>query len=50
MLMDLRGQQEFEVFLQKEFSSENLMFWKACQELKGLPLSQVEVKVNEIYK
>ncbi len=50
MLSDLRGYQEFEVFLQKEFSSENLHFWTMCQTLKGLPLSQVESKVNEIYK
>ena len=50
MLSDLRGYQEFEVFLQKEFSSENLHFWTMCQTLKGLPLSQVESKVTEIYK
>ncbi|KAL8572002.1 hypothetical protein ACOMHN_057685 [Nucella lapillus] len=37
------------LFLDKEFSGENLKFWLACQELKGLPLREVNKKVHEIF-
>ena len=50
LLADLTGRQEFEAFLEKEYSSENLRFWLAVEELKALPQSQVEDKVNAIYR
>jgi len=37
-------------FLEKEFSAENIHFWAAVEDLKKLPLSKVQEKVNEIYR
>ena len=50
LLADVTGRQEFEAFLEKEYSGENLRFWLAVEELKALPQSQVEEKVNDIYR
>jgi hypothetical protein len=50
LLKDLMGLHEFEIFLKKEFSAENIHFWLSVQELKKLPLSKVAKKVNEIFR
>ena len=50
ILSDPKGRKEFEFFLQKEFSSENLQFWLACNNLRGTPLSRIEEEVQDIYK
>ncbi|XP_045482456.1 regulator of G-protein signaling 7 isoform X1 [Harmonia axyridis] len=49
LLQDPIGREHFIKFLDKEFSGENLKFWEAVQELKSLPQSEVQTKVNEIW-
>ena len=50
LLADPTGRHEFEIFLEKEYSSENIHFWLAVQELGKLPLSRVQQKVQDIYR
>jgi regulator of G-protein signaling len=50
LLKDPAGLEEFHVFLEKEFSSENIQFWLAVKFLKCLPLSQVEARARSIYQ
>ncbi|XP_072882459.1 regulator of G-protein signaling 9-like isoform X1 [Hemitrygon akajei] len=50
LMRDPRGRQNFELFLKKEFSGENLAFWEACEDLKYGEQSKVKVKAEEIYK
>ncbi|BFZ12476.1 hypothetical protein BsWGS_15515 [Bradybaena similaris] len=49
LLSDPAGRDQFSKFLDKEFSGENLKFWLACQELKGLAMREVNKKVHEIF-
>lgn len=49
MLQDPVGREQFEKFLDKEFSGENLKFWDAVQNLKTLPQRHVQAKVQEIW-
>ncbi|XP_067681095.1 regulator of G-protein signaling 7-like isoform X2 [Haliotis asinina] len=49
LLNDTAGRDQFSKFLDKEFSGENLKFWLACQELKGLPMREVNKKVHEMF-
>ncbi|XP_064599679.1 regulator of G-protein signaling 7-like isoform X2 [Liolophura sinensis] len=49
LIQDPAGKDHFSKFLDKEFSGENLKFWLACQELKGLSNSEVQAKVQEIF-
>ncbi|XP_013391566.1 regulator of G-protein signaling 7 isoform X2 [Lingula anatina] len=49
LLKDPTGIAEFEEFLKKEFSQENLHFWLACEEIKYLPKSLVTERVQAIY-
>ncbi|PAA54920.1 hypothetical protein BOX15_Mlig016946g2 [Macrostomum lignano] len=49
LLRDPAGRQEFEKWLLKEVSAENLAFWEACQRLRHAPASQVHKEVNRIY-
>ncbi|KAJ8308814.1 hypothetical protein KUTeg_013688 [Tegillarca granosa] len=44
LLRDPAGKEQFSKFLDKEFSGENLKFWLACKELKGLQLKEVHCK------
>lgn len=39
-----------ETFLETEFSSENLLFWIAVQDLKYSADSEIEKKVEYLYK
>ena len=50
VLRDPVGLREFELFLEKEFSSENIKFWLAVKKLKSLPQSQVEIHALNIYR
>ncbi|CAH1795434.1 unnamed protein product, partial [Owenia fusiformis] len=50
LLSDATGKHEFEVFLKKEFSQENIWFWLACEDLKYSPSSKVQEKVKAIYR
>lgn len=50
LLRDGAGLREFELFLEKEFSSENISFWLAVEDLKGMSKSKVESKAHEIYQ
>ena len=50
LLRDASGRHEFEVFLRKEYSQENIRFWQACQQLKHAPQSSVSEQVHQIYK
>lgn len=50
LLMDPIGVKEFQLFLDGEFSSENLNFWRDVEELKRIPAAQIEAKVNEIFR
>ncbi|XP_069050622.1 regulator of G-protein signaling 9 isoform X2 [Lepisosteus oculatus] len=50
LLSDPRGRQDFQLFLKKEFSGENLAFWEACEDLKFGDQTKVKEKAEEIYK
>lgn len=50
LLADPTGRLEFEQFLEKEFSSENIHFWCAVQQLRGLQQSLVTDRVHHIYQ
>ncbi|XP_062293970.1 regulator of G-protein signaling 9a [Scomber scombrus] len=50
LLRDLRGRDDFKVFLKKEFSGENLAFWEAAEELKLGSSSSMTSKAETIFK
>ncbi|TKS92306.1 Regulator of G-protein signaling 9 [Collichthys lucidus] len=50
LLSDLRGRDDFKVFLKKEFSGENLAFWEAAEELKWGTSSSMSTKAATIFK
>ncbi|NXE87569.1 RGS9 protein, partial [Menura novaehollandiae] len=50
LIRDPKGRQNFQLFLKKEFSGENLFFWEACEDLKYGDQSKVKEKAEEIYK
>ncbi|OQR74202.1 regulator of G-protein signaling 7-like [Tropilaelaps mercedesae] len=49
LLSDPRGFQEFETYLRKEYSYENILFWKAVQDLKRGSHSCIPQRVKEIH-
>uniref|UniRef100_A0A672PW06 Regulator of G protein signaling 7 n=1 Tax=Sinocyclocheilus grahami TaxID=75366 RepID=A0A672PW06_SINGR len=49
VLKDPVGREQFLKFLESEFSSENLRFWLAVQELKKRPIREVPSRVQEIW-
>uniref|UniRef100_A0AAR2JG01 RGS domain-containing protein n=1 Tax=Pygocentrus nattereri TaxID=42514 RepID=A0AAR2JG01_PYGNA len=50
VLKDPVGREQFLKFLESEFSSENLRFWLAVQELKKRPIREVPSRVQEIWQ
>uniref|UniRef100_A0A8C0H0K7 Regulator of G protein signaling 6 n=1 Tax=Chelonoidis abingdonii TaxID=106734 RepID=A0A8C0H0K7_CHEAB len=50
VLKDPVGRDLFLRFLESEFSSENLRFWLAVQDLKRQPLQDVATRVEEIWQ
>ncbi|XP_047212003.1 regulator of G-protein signaling 9-like isoform X2 [Girardinichthys multiradiatus] len=50
LLTDLRGRDDFKIFLKKEFSGENLAFWEAAEELKWGTASSMTAKAETIFK
>uniref|UniRef100_A0A8D3BQK5 Regulator of G protein signaling 7 n=1 Tax=Scophthalmus maximus TaxID=52904 RepID=A0A8D3BQK5_SCOMX len=50
VLKDPVGREQFLKFLESEFSSENLRFWLAVQELKKRPIREVPTRVQEIWQ
>ncbi|CAH8561327.1 unnamed protein product [Schistosoma haematobium] len=50
LLKDPVGLEEFQRWLEKEFSAENLRFWQGCQVLKGAPLREVRQSIMNIYQ
>ncbi|ESP04040.1 hypothetical protein LOTGIDRAFT_110451 [Lottia gigantea] len=50
LLSDPIGLQEFENFLKKEYSQENIRFWAACEQLKFCPVSDIPSRVERIYE
>ncbi|KAM6961298.1 regulator of G-protein signaling 6-like [Aplochiton taeniatus] len=48
-LKDPAGRDQFLKFLESEFSSENLRFWLAVQDLKRRPLQEVPSRAEEIW-
>lgn len=50
LLSDPRGFQEFETYLRKEYSYENILFWKAVQDLKRGSHSCIPQRVTEIHR
>uniref|UniRef100_A0A3P9MFW4 Regulator of G protein signaling 9a n=1 Tax=Oryzias latipes TaxID=8090 RepID=A0A3P9MFW4_ORYLA len=50
LLTDLRGRDDFKIFLKKEFSGENLAFWEAAEELKWGASSSMSAKAETIFK
>uniref|UniRef100_A0A9J8CU73 Regulator of G protein signaling 7 n=2 Tax=Cyprinus carpio carpio TaxID=630221 RepID=A0A9J8CU73_CYPCA len=50
VLKDPVGREQFLKFLESEFSSENLRFWLAVQELKKRPIREVPSRVQEIWE
>ncbi|XP_075927521.1 regulator of G-protein signaling 7 isoform X1 [Petromyzon marinus] len=49
-LKDSVGRDQFLRFLESEFSSENLRFWLAVQDLKCRPMREVPERVQEIWR
>lgn len=49
LMKDELGQELFEENLQKEFSVENLDFYRECVALRLCPKSEVEEKVKRIF-
>ncbi|KAM8915401.1 regulator of G-protein signaling 6-like isoform 2-T2 [Spinachia spinachia] len=49
-LKDAAGRDQFLKFLESEFSSENLRFWLAVQDLKRRPLRDVSARAREIWQ
>ncbi|XP_023657909.2 regulator of G-protein signaling 6 isoform X3 [Paramormyrops kingsleyae] len=49
-LKDPAGRDQFLKFLESEFSSENLRFWLAVQDLKRRPLQDVPRRAQEIWQ
>uniref|UniRef100_A0AAY4BHF3 Regulator of G protein signaling 6 n=1 Tax=Denticeps clupeoides TaxID=299321 RepID=A0AAY4BHF3_9TELE len=49
-LRDPAGREQFLKFLESEFSSENLRFWLAVQDLKRQPLQDVATRAQEIWQ
>lgn len=49
-LKDPAGRDQFLRFLESEFSSENLLFWLAVQDLKRRPLQEVSGRAQEIWQ
>ncbi|XP_060684318.1 regulator of G-protein signaling 6 isoform X2 [Hemiscyllium ocellatum] len=50
VLKDPAGRDQFLKFLESEFSSENLRFWSAAEDLKKRPLLEVPDKVQETWQ
>lgn len=50
LVKDPIGRQVLETFLESEFSSENIRFWLAIQDLKYSPNSEIEAKAERIYE
>ncbi|XP_026861996.2 regulator of G-protein signaling 11 isoform X1 [Electrophorus electricus] len=50
LLNDPLGQKEFLIYLEKEFSAENLLFWQACEDVQHGETSRIADKVDEVYK
>ncbi|XP_048394421.1 regulator of G-protein signaling 6-like isoform X1 [Stegostoma tigrinum] len=50
VLKDPAGREQFLKFLESEFSSENLRFWLAAEDLKKQPLVEVPGKVQETWQ
>uniref|UniRef100_A0A8C4WSX6 Regulator of G protein signaling 7 n=1 Tax=Eptatretus burgeri TaxID=7764 RepID=A0A8C4WSX6_EPTBU len=50
VLKDPVGRDQFLKFLESEFSSENLRFWLAVQDLKRRPLREVPARAAEIWQ
>ncbi|XP_061654717.1 regulator of G-protein signaling 11 isoform X3 [Phyllopteryx taeniolatus] len=50
LLIDTMGRREFMIYLEKEFSAENLCFWQACEDIRHGESSKIVEKVDEIYK
>uniref|UniRef100_A0A8C1KA25 Regulator of G protein signaling 7b n=1 Tax=Cyprinus carpio TaxID=7962 RepID=A0A8C1KA25_CYPCA len=50
VMKDPVGREQFLKFLESEFSSENLRFWLAVQELKKRPIREVPTRVQEIWE
>ncbi|XP_078262361.1 regulator of G-protein signaling 6 isoform X1 [Rhinoraja longicauda] len=50
VLKDPAGREQFLKFLESEFSSENLRFWLAAEDLKKRPLQEVPDKVQETWQ
>ncbi|MED6245140.1 Regulator of G-protein signaling 6, partial [Ataeniobius toweri] len=49
-LKDPAGRDQFLKFLESEFSSENLRFWLAVQDMKRRPLQEVSTRAQEIWQ
>ncbi|NP_001334764.1 regulator of G-protein signaling 11 [Danio rerio] len=50
LLDDPMGRKEFLIYLEKEFSAENLCFWQACEDVRHGESSKIPEKVDEVYK
>ncbi|XP_029449883.1 regulator of G-protein signaling 7 isoform X3 [Rhinatrema bivittatum] len=50
VLKDPVGKEQFLKFLESEFSSENLRFWMAVEDLKKRPIRDVPSRVQEIWQ
>ncbi|XP_066128420.1 regulator of G-protein signaling 14 isoform X2 [Saccopteryx bilineata] len=49
LLQDPLGQAYFTEFLKKEFSAENLTFWKACEHFQQIPPSNTQKLTQEAH-
>ena len=50
LISDKTGVKEFEKFCDSEFSTENLKFYLACQDVKKVPKSQMNDMIRGVFK
>ncbi|OWF49799.1 regulator of G-protein signaling 11-like isoform X2 [Mizuhopecten yessoensis] len=50
LVSDLTGLSEFEKYLEKEYSQENIRFWNEVEQLKDCPYKQLRNRMDQIYK
>ncbi|XP_055070021.1 regulator of G-protein signaling 4 [Misgurnus anguillicaudatus] len=44
------GRKAFTIFLQSEYSQENIEFWEACEEFKTTSVDKMNAKAKKIYE
>ncbi|XP_069125644.1 regulator of G-protein signaling 6-like [Argopecten irradians] len=50
LVSDQTGLSEFERYLEKEYSQENIRFWNEVEKLKDCPYKELKERMDQIYK